>query len=74
MFQQFSRMLFFSQGHLKLKLCIFQDLVALLNNVDNEIKLCETKLLDEQEKIRKYKVNKLKTQSGELILLLNPNF
>lgn len=27
-----------------------------MKNVENEIKLCETKLQDEQEKIKKYKV------------------
>ncbi|WAR24971.1 BAP1-like protein [Mya arenaria] len=34
-----------------------QDLIALLKNVENEIKICETKLQDEQEKIKKYKID-----------------
>ena len=35
---------------------IFQDLLALLKNVENEIKICENNLRDEQEKMNKYKV------------------
>ncbi|XP_060562415.1 ubiquitin carboxyl-terminal hydrolase BAP1-like isoform X2 [Ruditapes philippinarum] len=34
-----------------------KDLIALLKNVENEIKLCETKLQDEEEKIKKYKID-----------------
>ncbi|XP_053377291.1 ubiquitin carboxyl-terminal hydrolase BAP1-like isoform X2 [Mercenaria mercenaria] len=34
-----------------------KDLIALLKNVENEIKLCEIKLQDEQEKIKKYKID-----------------
>lgn len=34
-----------------------KDLIALLKNVENEIKICETKLQDEQEKIKKYKID-----------------
>ena len=36
---------------------LFQDLLALLKNVENEIKLCEVNLKDELEKRRKYQVN-----------------
>jgi hypothetical protein len=34
----------------------FQDLLALLKNVENEIKLCEVNLKDELEKRKKYRV------------------
>ncbi|KAL4226475.1 Ubiquitin carboxyl-terminal hydrolase bap1 [Mactra antiquata] len=34
-----------------------KDLIALLKNVENEIHLCENKLVDEQEKIKKYKID-----------------
>ena len=39
------------------KCIFFQDLLALLKNVENEIKLCEVNLKDELEKRRKYQVN-----------------
>lgn len=45
----------------------------MLKNVENEIKLCETKLQDEQEKIKKYKVHVPSKLGKHLMLGLSGN-